>query len=169
MDENARQKLPVSEGSGMAEEMPAGGVIDIAAIMRMIPHRYPFLLIDRLVDVVSGESATGIKNVTVNEPFFPGHFPGAPVMPGVLIVEAMAQTAAVIAVHALGKEAEGKIVLFMSIDDCRFRRPVTPGDQLQLEVKKDRARGPVWRFTGVGKVDGQVVAEATFAAMIRDR
>jgi 3-hydroxyacyl-[acyl-carrier-protein] dehydratase len=153
----------------MAEDLPTGGVIDIAAIMRMIPHRYPFLLIDRVIDVVSGDSATGIKNVTVNEPFFPGHFPGAPVMPGVLIVEAMAQTAAVIAVHALGSEAEGKIVLFMSIDDCRFRRPVTPGDQLRLEVKKDRARGPVWRFIGVAKVDGQVVAEATFAAMIRDR
>src|SRR5690606_16578891 len=99
MDNNAQ----VNEGNGMTEGMPVGAVIDIAAIMRMIPHRYPFLLIDRLVDVVSGESATGIKNVTVNEPFFPGHFPGAPVMPGVLIVEAMAQTAAVIAVHALGK------------------------------------------------------------------
>ena len=102
----------------MADQVANAGIIDIASIMRMIPHRYPFLLIDRVIDVVSGDSATGIKNVTVNEPFFPGHFPGAPVMPGVLIVEAMAQTAAVIAVHALGSEAEGKIVLFMSIDDC---------------------------------------------------
>jgi 3-hydroxyacyl-[acyl-carrier-protein] dehydratase len=146
----------------------SGSTLDIGAIMRMIPHRYPFLLVDRLIDIVPGESATGVKNVTANEPHFPGHFPGTPVMPGVLIVEAMAQTAAVLVVHSLGKEAEGKLVYFMSIDDCRFRRPVVPGDQLRLEVRKDRARGPVWRFSGTAKVGDQVVAEATFAAMIRD-
>lgn len=149
--------------------MTSSSVIDIHGIMRMIPHRYPFLLVDRLIDVVPHESATGVKNVTIGEPFFPGHFPGAPVMPGVLIVEAMAQTAAVLAVHSLGQEAEGKLVYFMSIDDCRFRRPVLPGDVLHLEVKKERSRGLVWRFACFAKVASQVVAEATIAAMIRDR
>jgi 3-hydroxyacyl-[acyl-carrier-protein] dehydratase len=154
----------------MANEAPKidDGVIDIARIMQMIPHRYPFLLIDRVVDVVPGESCTGIKNVTFNEPFFQGHFPQRPVMPGVLIIEAMAQTAGVLVVHSMGQVAEGKLVYFMTIDEARFRRPVTPGDRLYLHCRKDRARGPVWRFTAQAKVDDMLCAEATYSAMILD-
>ena len=122
--------------------------IDVTRIMQMIPHRYPFLMIDKVVDVVPDKSATGIKNVTINEPFFQGHFPARPVMPGVLIIEAMAQTAGVLVVHTVGSIAEGKLVYFMSIDSARFRRPVVPGDVLRIEVQKDRHRGHVWRFRG---------------------
>lgn len=142
--------------------------VDINRIMEMIPHRYPLLLIDRVEHIHSGESAVGIKNVTFNEPHFAGHFPQRPIMPGVLIVEAMAQTSAVLVVTTLGKEAEGKLVYFMSIDECRFRKPVVPGDRLELHVTKDRARGNVWRFKGEAKVDGVKVAEALFSAMIMD-
>jgi 3-hydroxyacyl-[acyl-carrier-protein] dehydratase len=142
--------------------------IDILRIVEMIPHRYPFLMIDRVVDVVPNESAVGIKNVSINEPFFQGHFPQRPVMPGVLIVEAMAQTAAVLVVQTLGQEAEGKLVYFMSVDNARFRRPVVPGDSMRVHVKKERNRGNVWKFTGEAKVDGKLVAEATYAAMILD-
>lgn len=142
--------------------------IDIERIMAMIPHRYPFLLIDRLVDVVPGESAVGVKNVTANEPHFQGHFPERPVMPGVLIVEAMAQTAAVIVVAWLGKEAEGKLVYFMSIDNARFRKPVLPGDQLRLYCRKERQRANVWKFSGEARVGDTVVAEAVYTAMIMD-
>jgi 3-hydroxyacyl-[acyl-carrier-protein] dehydratase len=142
--------------------------IDIQRIMQMIPHRYPFLLIDRVVDVVSGESAIGIKNVSINESFFQGHFPQRPVMPGVLVVEAMAQTAAVLVVHTLGPGAERKVVYFMSIDDARFRRPVVPGDVIRVHVAKKQHRGNVWKFEGKAKVDDKLVAEATFAAMIMD-
>ena len=140
--------------------------IDVHRIMEMIPHRYPFLMIDRVVDIVPGVKATGVKNVTINEPFFAGHFPERPVMPGVLIIEAMAQTAAVFVVHTLGPESEGKLVYFMSVDGARFRKPVEPGDQLHVEVTKQRSRGNVWKFTGKAKVDGNLVAEATYAAMI---
>ncbi|HEY2890654.1 MAG TPA: 3-hydroxyacyl-ACP dehydratase FabZ [Dongiaceae bacterium] len=143
-------------------------IVDSVRIMQMIPHRPPFLMIDQVRDLRAGEGAVGIKNVTMTEPHFQGHFPGAPVMPGVLIVEAMAQTAAVLVVHTLGPEAEGKIVYFMSVDNCRFRRPVFPGDQIIIEVNKQRQRGPVWRFEGIAKVDGKIVAEAVFAAMFRD-
>lgn len=146
-----------------------GRSVDIKGILRAIPHRYPFLLIDRVVDLIDGESATGIKNVSINEPFFEGHFPNHPVMPGVLIVECMAQTTAVLVVETLGEEAAGKVVYFMSIDSAKFRRPVTPGDQLHIHVTKQRRRGPVWRFEGVAKVDGAVAAEAVFSAMIMDR
>jgi 3-hydroxyacyl-[acyl-carrier-protein] dehydratase len=121
------------------------------------------------VDVVADRSAVGIKNVTLNEPHFQGHFPGHPIMPGVMIVEAMAQTAAVLVVHTLGPDAEGKLVYFMSIESARFRRPVVPGNVLHIHVLKERSRGSVWRFTAEAKVDGQVAAEATYAAMIRDR
>ena len=146
-----------------------GGVtIDIHRIVEMIPHRYPFLLVDRLVEVFPGESAIGIKNVTANEPFFQGHFPGRPVMPGVLIVEAMAQTAAVIVVASLGGTAEGKLVYFMAIENARFRKPVEPGDQLRLVCCKERRRGNVWKFTGEAYVDDTVVAEAAYTAMIMD-
>ncbi|MDQ1078691.1 3-hydroxyacyl-ACP dehydratase FabZ [Pseudoroseomonas cervicalis] len=142
---------------------------DIARVMRAIPHRYPFLLVDRVVDMVLGESATGIKNVTINENFFQGHFPAHPVMPGVLIIEAMAQTAAVLVVETLGPSAHGKIVYFMSIENAKFRRPVGPGDQLRIHIVKERQRGAVWKFNAVAKVDGVAVAEASYAAMIMDR
>jgi 3-hydroxyacyl-[acyl-carrier-protein] dehydratase len=144
-------------------------VIDIARIMHAIPHRYPFLLIDRVVDLVRNQSATGVKNVSVNENFFQGHFPGHPVMPGVLIIESMAQTAAVLVVETLGPEAAGKVVYFMSIEGAKFRRPVVPGDQLRIHIVKERNRGNVWKFNAVAKVDGTTVAEATYAAMIMDR
>lgn len=153
----------------MEKERINGSELDILQIMQKLPHRYPFLLIDRLVDVVSGESATGIKNVSINEPFFQGHFPNEPVMPGVLIIEAMAQTAGTLVVHTLGEEAEGKLVFFMSIDNARFRRPVTPGDQMHIYVKKLQCRANVWKFSGLAKVGEQVMAEATFTAMILDR
>ncbi len=141
---------------------------DIAGVLRSIPHRYPFLLVDSVRDIVPFESATGVKNVTVNEPFFQGHFPGHPIMPGVLIVEAMAQTAAVFVVQSLGPDAEGKLVYFMSIEGAKFRKPVMPGDLLLLNVRKLQQRGQVWRFKGEGQVDGKLVAEATISAMIRD-
>ena len=145
---------------------PAEAVLDIARIMHAIPHRYPMLMIDRMVDVVLNQSAVGIKNVSVNEPFFQGHFPGHPVMPGVLIIESMAQTAAVLVVETLGADAAGKLVYFMTIESAKFRRPVLPGDQLRLAVSKERNRGNVWKFHGNATVDGISVAEATFAAMI---
>lgn len=142
--------------------------VDILEVMEMIPHRQPFLMIDRVEDIVVRESATGIKNVTINEPFFAGHFPVRPVMPGVLIIEAMAQTAAVLVVETLGKEALGKLVYFMTIDNARFRRPVVPGDQVKLFVSIQRNRGNVWKFSGVAKVGDVTVAEATYSAMIMD-
>ena len=147
----------------------AGETLDIARIMHAIPHRFPMLMIDRVEDVLRDRSATGIKNVSVNDHFFQGHFPGQPVMPGVLIIEAMAQTAAVLVVETLGPEARGKLVYFMTIEGAKFRRPVVPGDQLRLHVSKERHRGTVWKFSGVARVDGTSVAEATFSAMIRDR
>jgi 3-hydroxyacyl-[acyl-carrier-protein] dehydratase len=141
-------------------------VVDVKQLQQMIPHRYPFLLLDRMVDVRHGHSAVGIKNVTVNEPFFQGHFPGHPVMPGVLIVESMAQTAAALVISTLGPEIGIPIVYFMSIENAKFRKPVVPGDQLRLSMTKDRRRGNVWRFNGVAHVDGVVVAEAGLTAMI---
>jgi len=150
------------------EAAVTGVTIDIDRVMAMIPHRYPFLMIDRVVDVVANEGCVGIKNVSINEPFFQGHFPSRPVMPGVLIIEAMAQTSAVLVVHTLGPASEGKLVYFMSVDDARFRRPVVPGDQLRVHVRKERSRGNVWKFSAEAKVDGQLVAEATYAAMILD-
>jgi 3-hydroxyacyl-[acyl-carrier-protein] dehydratase len=143
-------------------------VIDIHGIRRMIPHRYPFLMIDRVTNLVIDHRATGIKNVTINEPYFQGHFPTDPIMPGVLIIEAMAQTAAVLVVASLGPEREGSLVYFMSVDQARFRKPVVPGDTLLVHVEKERNRGNVWRFSGRAEVNGILVAEATYAAMIRD-
>jgi 3-hydroxyacyl-[acyl-carrier-protein] dehydratase len=143
--------------------------IDILRIMEMIPHRYPMLMIDRVVDVRIGEGAVGIKNVTVNEPFFQGHFPSRPVMPGVMIIESMAQTAAVLVVSTLGASAEGKLVYFMTVDEARFRRPVTPGDCLRIHVNKQRHRGNVWKFEGRAMVGSTLHAEAVFSAMIMDK
>lgn len=141
--------------------------IDITGIMKKIPHRYPMLLIDRVVNVVHGESCTGIKNVSVNEPFFQGHFPGHPIMPGVLIIEAMAQTAATLVVDSLEDvDAKSCVVYFMTIDNARFRKPVLPGDQLHIKVKKERQRGQVWKFRGEAFVDDVLCAEAVYTAML---
>jgi 3-hydroxyacyl-[acyl-carrier-protein] dehydratase len=140
--------------------------VDVQRIMEMIPHRHPFLMIDRVVDMVANVRATGIKSVSINENYFQGHFPARPVMPGVLIIEAMAQTAAVLVVHTLGPESEGKLVYFMSVDNARFRRPVFPGDRLDVYVTKQRHRGNVWKFEGRAKVGENLMAEAVFAAMI---
>ena len=142
--------------------------IDIQRIMEMIPHRHPFLMIDKVVDVVANERATGVKNVSINENYFQGHFPARPVMPGVLIIEAMAQTAAVLVVHTLGPESEGKLVYFMSVDSARFRRPVFPGDRLHVHVVRKQHRGNVWKFEGKAMSGDKVMAEAVFAAMILD-
>lgn len=152
---------------------PAPGTVieqlDIARILQAIPHRYPFLMIDRVVDLVTNQSAIGVKNVSVNESFFQGHFPNHPVMPGVLIIEAMAQTAAILVVETLGPDAAGRVVYFMSVEGAKFRRPVIPGDQLRIHCTKQRNRGNVWKFSAEAKVDDVVVAEATYAAMIMDR
>jgi 3-hydroxyacyl-[acyl-carrier-protein] dehydratase len=145
-----------------------GTQIELERIMEMIPHRPPFLMIDKVVDVVANQRATGVKNVSASEYYFQGHFPARPVMPGVLIIEAMAQTAAVFVVFTLGPESEGKLVYFMSIDNARFRRPVFPGSRLEIHVTKQRNRGNVWKFEGVAKVGDTVMAEAVFAAMILD-
>ena len=142
--------------------------IAIERVMEMIPHRYPFLMIDRVIDVVPNVRATGLKNVSINEAHFQGHFEGDKVMPGVLLIEAMAQTAAVLVVQTLGPEAEGKLVYFMSVDNARFRKPVVPGDSVRVEVQKVHNRGNVWKFSGKAVVNGSVAAEAKYAAMIRD-
>ena len=142
--------------------------LDILRIQQMIPHRYPFLMIDKVVDIVPNQSAVGIKNVSINEPYFAGHFPQRPVMPGVLIIEAMAQTAAVLVVQTLGRDSEGKLVYFMSVENARFRRPVLPGDTLRVHVRKQRNRGSVWKFEGEAMVEGHLCAEATYTAMLMD-
>lgn len=143
--------------------------IDINGVLQALPHRHPMLLVDRVVDLVAFTSAVGIKNVTVNEPFFPGHFPGDPIMPGVLIVEALGQAAAVLMVASLGPGDADRSVYFMSIDDARFRRPVRPGDQLRLEVTQERTKLGIWWFAGRAVVDGRVSAEARFSARLIDR
>ncbi|MFY9287924.1 MAG: 3-hydroxyacyl-ACP dehydratase FabZ [Alphaproteobacteria bacterium] len=141
--------------------------IDTIGIMKLIPHRYPMLLIDRVIDIVHGESCTGIKNVTANEPCFQGHFPGYPIMPGVLIIEAMAQTSATMVVESMdGVSCETHIVYFMTIESARFRKPVVPGDQMHIKVKKDRQRGNVWKFRGEAYVDNVLCAEAVYTAML---
>ena len=139
---------------------------DIHLILRIIPHRYPFVLIDRVRRIVPSVSALGIKNVSFNEPQFTGHFPGAPIMPGVMIIEAMAQTAAVLVGITLDLVDKEPLVYFMNIDGCKFRRKVVPGDVLELDVTVRRGGGRVWRFFGVGRVDGETAAEAEFTAMI---
>lgn len=142
--------------------------LDLQGIKNILPHRYPFLMIDKVVNVTKSNGCVGIKNVTNNEDYFQGHFPAMPVMPGVLIVEAMAQTAAAYSAYAEGLETDGKVVLFMGIDKAKFRRPVVPGDQLELHVAIETRRPPVWKYKGVAKVDGQVVAEAEYKAMLTE-
>lgn len=156
----------------MDEEAAAPAAIGthgVLQIMQAIPHRYPFLLIDRVIELRLDHSAIGVKNVSINEAHFQGHFPQEPVMPGVLIIESMAQTAAVLVVATLGAAFQGKLVYFMSVEGAKFRRPVVPGDQLMVHVTKLQRRMNVWKFAAQAKVDGQVCAEATYAAMIRDR
>ena len=140
--------------------------MNINEIMQHLPHRYPFLLVDRIIDLQPGKSITGIKNVTFNEPFFQGHFPGQPIMPGVLIIEAMAQVAGI---AAFSSGMEGKAVYFMSIEKAKFRRPVVPGDQLRLEIKVLQQRGNVWKFSGAATVDGKLASEADFTAMVTNK
>jgi UDP-3-O-[3-hydroxymyristoyl] N-acetylglucosamine deacetylase/3-hydroxyacyl-[acyl-carrier-protein] dehydratase len=143
-------------------------VLGIEEIMRVLPHRYPFLLIDRILEIEEKKRIVGLKNVTINEPFFQGHFPGHPIMPGVLIIEAMAQVGGVLLMGTLSDPSE-KVVYFMSLDNVKFRRPVKPGDQLRFEIDLTQARGMVCKMRGLAKVDGEVVAEADMAAMVRDR
>ena len=138
-------------------------------ILGLLPHRYPFLLIDRFEELEVDQRAVALKNVTFNEPQFQGHFPGHPIMPGVLLIEAMAQAAAGLVAVTVGDAASGQLVYFMTIDNARFRKPVTPGDQVRIHVDKERQRGPVWRFKGKCMVDGVVAAEANFSAMIVDK
>lgn len=141
-------------------------ILDINEIMDLLPHRYPFLLVDRIVSIEEGTCITGIKNVSINEPFFTGHFPGQPIMPGVLIIEAMAQVSGILAFKSGVKKARS--VYFMSIEKAKFRQPVFPGDQLVMDITTMQQRGTVWKFSGTAKVNGKVVAEAGFTAMVTD-
>lgn len=140
--------------------------LNVLQIMEILPHRYPFLLVDRLEETEKGKKVVGYKNVTVNEPFFQGHFPGHPVMPGVLIVEAMAQTAGALVINHLGTSGSNQLVYFMTVDRARFRKPVLPGDVLHVHVTKLQSRGTVWKYHGEGRVDGKIVAECDLGAMI---
>ena len=145
-----------------------GEQLDIGAIEKLLPHRYPFLLIDRVIEL-TGEQVVAIKNVTINEPFFVGHFPGHPVMPGVLVLESLAQACALLAMRSMSEGWEEKVTYLMGIDNARFRKPVVPGDRLELVVEVVRQKGPVWKEKGTALVDGEVVAEAEFMAMLVDR
>jgi len=148
--------------------MDVPGTADIELIQRIIPHRYPFLLVDKVRDIVAYDSAVGIKNVTFNEPHFQGHFPGTPIMPGVTIIEAMAQTASVLVGLSEDIADKNALVYFMALDNAKFRRKVVPGDVLELHVQvtRGKAGGKVWRFSGKGMVEGEVACECTFTAMI---
>ena len=145
----------------------ADATMDINEIMDIIPHRYPFLLIDRIKELEAGKRARGIKNVTINEPFFQGHFPGHPIMPGVLLVEAMAQVGAILAFKS--SNVKDKVVYFMGIDKARFRRPVLPGDTVELVLEVKKQRGPIWIFKGEAFVDGKLAAEAELMATIKEK
>ena len=153
----------------MGDTPAAGtGALDIGRVMAALPHRYPMLLVDRVEELVPDRSIAAIKAVTINEGFFQGHFPGRPIMPGVLIVEALAQAAGVLAVESLGLAGSGKLVYFMAIENSKFRKPVEPGVLLRLEVEFVQKRSSVCKFAGIARVDGQVAAEANFTAMIAD-
>ena len=152
----------------MQESAPQPQSMDIQRILRLLPHRYPFLLVDRIVELEIGKRIVGLKNVTINEPFFPGHFPHNPVMPGVLIIEAMAQTAAVLAFKTDGSVPdEGSTVYFASVDNVRFKRPVVPGDQLVMEAQIVRKMRNIWKFSAVARVDGELATEADFMCAIK--
>jgi UDP-3-O-[3-hydroxymyristoyl] N-acetylglucosamine deacetylase/3-hydroxyacyl-[acyl-carrier-protein] dehydratase len=143
-------------------------VLDIDEIIKVLPHRYPFLLVDRVLEMEPRKRIVGLKNVTINEPFFQGHFPGHPIMPGVLIIEAMAQVGGMLLMGAV-PDPENKVVYFTSLDNVKWRRPVRPGDQLRFELEMIQIRGPMCKMKGVAKVDGETVAEADMGAMVRDR
>jgi 3-hydroxyacyl-[acyl-carrier-protein] dehydratase len=147
---------------------PTRPVLDVVGIQKLLPHRPPFLLVDRVILFEPMKKLVGWKSVTMNEPFFPGHFPGSPVMPGVLILEALAQSAALLAMMSLGPDEAGKLTFLMGIDNARFRRPVVPGDRLELHVEVTKNKGAVWKEKGTAIVDGQVCAEAEFMAMLVD-
>ena len=159
MDRNESETTPPQKELGTA---------DIVRVMKLLPHRYPFLLVDKIIDMDGDSSAVGIKNVSINEPFFQGHFPDFPVMPGVLLIEGMAQTAGALCVASMNEIYEPHLVYFMSIDRARFRKPVLPGDTVYYHMTKRRNRGRVWRFDGKAMVNGQLVAEAEISAMIVD-
>ncbi len=150
----------------MTTEIKDQTVLSVTDIMNLIPHRYPMLGVDRIQDIILGESCVGVKNVTFNEPFFQGHFPGDPIMPGVLIVEAMAQTAGALVCHSENISSENTGVYFMSIEEAKFRNPVLPGHVLKMHVEKIQNRGKIWKFFGKAMVDDKVYAEAKFTAMI---
>jgi 3-hydroxyacyl-[acyl-carrier-protein] dehydratase len=154
--------------AGTVQGATSGVTLSRERIMQMIPHRDPFLMVDEVVDLIPAESAVGVKRVSADEYYFKGHFPQRPIMPGVLIVETMAQTAAIVVVYTLGSAFEGKLVYFMSVEEARFRKPVFPGDTLMVHVTKLRNRGNVWKFRGEAKVGNTLVAEAVYTAMILD-
>ena len=162
------QKGNGSPVSATKTEAKKASVYGIEDIMRVLPHRYPFLLVDRILEIEENKRVVGIKNVTINEPFFQGHFPGHPIMPGVLIVEAMAQVGGMLLLGPM-EDPESKVVYFMSLDNVRFRKPVRPGDQIVFEVEIIQIRGKIAKTRGVARVDGEVVAEAEMAAMVRDK
>jgi 3-hydroxyacyl-[acyl-carrier-protein] dehydratase len=151
------------------ETRPELETADVKRIMELLPHRAPMLLIDKMIDIVPNQSATGVRAISISDPIFLGHFPGYPIMPGVMIVEAMAQTAGALVMYSMNARADDKLVYFMSIDKARFRAPVVPGDVLMVPVKLQRARAPVWRFTGEAYVNGKLCAEAEYSAMIMDK
>jgi len=142
--------------------------LDIMRLMELLPHRYPFLMVDRIVDILDDESCIGIKNVTINEPHFAGHFPERPIMPGVLLIEGMAQTAGAVCIFRFAS-AQPKLVYFMTIDKCKFRKPVVPGDIVHYHVRKIRNRKTIWKYAAEARVDGALVAEAEISAMIADK
>jgi UDP-3-O-[3-hydroxymyristoyl] N-acetylglucosamine deacetylase / 3-hydroxyacyl-[acyl-carrier-protein] dehydratase len=152
----------------MKDTLTQQDVMDVEEIMKVLPHRYPFLLVDRILELHAGKRVVGVKNVTINEPFFQGHFPGHPIMPGVLIIEAMAQVGGMLLLGAI-EDPQSKVVYFTSLDNVKWRRPVKPGDQLRFELDLLQVRGPMCKMHGVARVDGEIVAEADMGAMVRDR